>query len=105
MELLATQDIDEISMDHDLGAKLTGFSSLDMYLRGESKEEDGTELAKWMCEREFLPETIWIHSHNPDGADRMRKIFRDHGKTAIIMPFSALNYEGYMEMLEALDNG
>lgn len=67
--LLATGDVVEASLDHDLGM------------------ENGLVLVKWMCEAGYVPEKVTIHSWNPSGARRMAAVLEDHGHRCVVEPF------------------
>lgn len=55
---------DVMSLDHDLG---------------EGSAGDGTYVADWLVRNmEKMPKRIFIHSSNPVGAERMRKILQPH---------------------------
>lgn len=88
MGYLSSGEVEEISMDHDLGATPKGDDS-DIYLKGESKDECGLDLAKWMCAKGHIPSTINIHSWNPDGAEEMLRCFADHKHEARVVPYVA----------------
>lgn len=79
------EEIDECSLDHDLG-----FENIDprldnaIYLRGSSPDGSGADLARWMVENECVPPVVTVHSMNPDGARRMAHIFADAGHAVTI---------------------
>jgi len=87
-EFLASAIVDEISLDHDLGAIPTG--EMDptevMYLRGTG-EETGLHLVEWMIANGKVPPIVRIHSWNPQGAKRMADALADAGYAAIVAPF------------------
>lgn len=99
--ILNNYDIDEISLDHDMGLghlpvpqKPDEFKSweeyqeyLDLCLTAGSDADDGTELAKWMVSRHKVPEKITIHSWNPYGAKRMSEIFADYGRICVVREY------------------
>jgi len=84
-DLFKQYRVEEISMDHDLGARPED----GMLARGQS-EDNGAVLAKWMVENlSQLPEKITIHSWNPGGAARMADILADAGASVLISPYSS----------------
>lgn len=92
-EYLLTGEVTEISMDHDLGYHDVVLPDNPdelaevMFLKGQS-EQNGEELAVWMCQEEIFPSKITIHSWNPDGARRMAQWFMSAGVQRIyISPF------------------
>jgi hypothetical protein len=54
-KILLEGDVDEISLDHDLG-------------RGES---DAHVLVTWMIDKDLVPHRVTLHSWNPVGVMRM----------------------------------
>jgi hypothetical protein len=87
-EKLLHFNVVEISMDHDMGGhNLDPEHPEAIYYAGEAGE-DGTEMVKWMCEKEIFPAKITIHSWNPDGAKRMQALFMDHGIIADYVPYA-----------------
>jgi len=66
IDLLITNDVAEISLDHDLG-----------------EEENGTgyDVITWLeeavYERNFKPPVIHIHTANPVGRDKMEAVVRN----------------------------
>jgi hypothetical protein len=80
--LYLSKDVyEEISMDHDMGAKPG-----EIWAAG-SNEDNGTVLAQWMVETGNVPLKITIHSWNPISAKRMAGIFNDAGYDVILDPF------------------
>ncbi len=54
VSLLKNNDVDTISLDHDLGTKKTGY-----------------DICLWLVENEVYPKYILIHSANPVGQKNM----------------------------------
>lgn len=85
MAMLATGDVDECSLDHDMGAcdvcTRAGVDVGDMttpettYMHWCPHVLDGTKLVRWMVETGYWSKCCpTVHSANPVGADRMRKL-------------------------------
>jgi hypothetical protein len=94
---LRTGYVEEISMDHDLGAQglppvVTDQMTPEefreyMTIRGTG-EETGLGLAQWMALQGCIPEKITIHSWNPTGAARMAAVlYEASGTMPLIEPF------------------
>ena len=67
IKLLQTRIYDAVFLDHDLG----GHS----YVESGGAEPTGYDVAKWLSEHpEHKPKSIYIHSMNPVGADKMHKL-------------------------------
>lgn len=101
MHYLATGEVAEISLDHDLG-----YHDVDvpekpvdgdvmrwaddvidvLTLRGQS-EETGLDLVKWMCREGLVPERVSIHSWNPPGARAMAEYLSEHGYDCSVAPY------------------
>jgi hypothetical protein len=81
--ILAHGNVEDISMDHDLGAKPE-----DGLLAKGNAEETGLDLVKWMIEHKLVPSRVNIHSWNFVGAKRMWYTLHDAGYEATIRPFS-----------------
>ena len=91
MELLAKHDVEEISLDHDLGLHTFTEEQIRdqpdlMFGRGQA-EETGYDLVRWMCDTGNVPRYITVHSWNPDGARRMADHLRDAGHECQVRPF------------------
>lgn len=114
--LLKGGNVEEISLDHDLGydgpppgpcgeclgsgldfsfdepqpcgpCDGDGFIGGDiLYVAGDD-DDDGLELVRWMVEEDYLPEKITIHSWNPDGAKDMAATLRDAGVIPLVREF------------------
>lgn len=84
MAILKTGEVTEISMDHDLG----GDPRNGIFVAGNSQDGSGLDLVQWMVETINVPETITIHSWNPDGARRMARVFNDAGYSVTVAPYS-----------------
>lgn len=88
MEVLAEYEVDEISLDHDLGAVPTGDMDPRRYMTSRgSAEETGVDLARWMVEFDRVPPRITIHSWNPPGAERIAAVLTAAGHPCLIKPF------------------
>lgn len=91
-ELLQRQPYDIASLDHDLGLHFhdPDMPDADMQVLGcDWPQDDGEQLAKWLHRNpQFTPKLIRIHSFNPVGARRMKRILdADPQVTTIIRPF------------------
>jgi hypothetical protein len=101
-KLLQTGEVEEISMDHDLGDAGLDEKTIDaltleefrryLMIRGTSSET-GVELARWMVLNQIIPDKIIIHSWNPDGARKMAAILEEAGGTCVVTPFSIDLYD------------
>jgi hypothetical protein len=69
--LLLNHEVEEASLDHDLGLHGHDPDVLDADLYAAPQTEDGYELVAWMIENGKVPPRIRIHSWNPPGAKRM----------------------------------
>lgn len=90
---LLTNDVDEISMDHDLGYHNVELSDdieerLDQLALAGHSLETGFDLVEWMCETGHVPAKITIHSWNPDGADRMAARFNHFGYDCTVRAYA-----------------
>jgi hypothetical protein len=64
IELMASGEVAEASLDHDLG----------------DGEQEGYKLVLWMAENDMWPrEAISVHSANPPGAKRMCGVIERYG--------------------------
>ncbi|WP_252229970.1 cyclic-phosphate processing receiver domain-containing protein [Clostridium sp. ZBS15] len=59
IELLRSNTIDTLSLDHDLGLNENGI------------EKNGYDIVKYMCEHGISPRQIYIHTDNVVGRDNM----------------------------------
>ena len=91
MELLAKHEVEEISLDHDLG--LHTFTEQDIrdhpdlvFGRGQA-DETGYDLVRWMCDTGNVPRRVTVHSWNPDGARRMADLLNDAGHECKVSPY------------------
>lgn len=93
---LRTGQVEEISMDHDLGLdhieippaeelSLADYRSY-LSLRGEGVHT-GLELARWMVANKLVPSKVTIHSWRPRGAEAMRVVFENAGFACNVTPF------------------
>lgn len=88
IELLLHNDVEEISLDHDLGLHQHDPYAPDADLQaGWDTENDGYVLVKWMVLNDHVPPLVTIHSWNPVGARRMADLLRDYGHAPIVKPF------------------
>src|ERR1039458_5643495 len=74
--------IEEISLDHDLGAEVPFHNQHDTpneNLRGSSPDGSGYDLVRWMVTHRLVPSIVRIHSWNPVGAERMANALREAG--------------------------
>ncbi len=75
IRMLALLRVDEISLDHDIAY----FDERGSW-SGKNSAENFTSVA-WFIR--FLPEgsrphTVWLHTSNPDGANTLQNILKDH---------------------------
>ena len=85
-KILATGNVTEISLDHDLGlehldpdiAARDEASGYAHYVRGFS-EDNGMRLVEWMVENKLVPKHVVIHSWNLAGARSMYLHLNMHG--------------------------
>jgi len=75
IRLLATIYVDVVSLDHDISQTITG----DMPF--ESFEAVARYIA--IMPKEFRPQTVYIHTANPEGADIMISILKPHVEDVI----------------------
>lgn len=88
--LLDAMQVDECSLDHDMGGHdLDSFDPNTKFVAGQA-EDNGWELVKWMLEdpKQRIPRKVTVHSWNHDGAKRMAKALADH-TWVIIKPYDA----------------
>jgi hypothetical protein len=89
-DLMLHHEIDELSLDHDLGACrdciLADKHIGDMqtpestFMNWCPHHEDGTKLVEWMIEHRVWPRTKpVVHSANPVGRARMEAMIEEHG--------------------------
>ena len=90
-EILLSNEVTEISMDHDLGMhhyteqQITENPEL-IFGMGRGPHT-GLDLVEWMVETGNVPSVITIHSWNPWGAKEMAETFNDHGHNCTVQPF------------------
>lgn len=70
------EDVTECSLDHDLGF--------------HEGADNGQELVEWMVKHDLVPETVTIHSWNPDGARYMAAMLNDYGRSVTVRPFKTM---------------
>lgn len=98
MDYLRTGEVEEASLDHDLG-----FHDVEipddpdalmevLVLKGRSAET-GLHLVRWMIDNECVPPRVTIHSWNPDGARYMAAALNRYAPEClvIISPFQAVS--------------
>lgn len=73
IEALQTGQVEEISLDHDLGP----MASIGQPAPGE---KTGKDVVLFMQQHNIWPAKIFIHSVNPDGRKRMAGILEEEGK-------------------------
>lgn len=91
-EIIATGNVVEISLDHDLGLDYFTEEQIDadpelLFGKGQS-EQTGYDLVVWMIDNECVPPMVTIHSWNPAGAERMRWQLRNFGHHVLVSPYS-----------------
>jgi hypothetical protein len=87
-ELLEALDVQEVSLDHDLGGHdVDPDSPGALYVKGTSPSGSGLDLVRWMCETGHVPPLVTIHSWNESGAHRMMLTFAQHGWACVIEPY------------------
>lgn len=88
---LRTRDIEECSLDHDMGLHDWDPDEQDADLRvayDAANQPDGVELVEAMIAAGLVPEKVRIHSFNYDGAKRMQAKLEDAGFTGVeVRPF------------------
>lgn len=89
--LLWTYNVEEISLDHDLGLdyiteKQIAANPEVIFVKG-SAEETGFHLVHWMIENRLVPEKITIHSWNIDRAKEMAETLNDAGYDVTVAPY------------------
>lgn len=86
--LLEANEVDEISLDHDLGLDFLEPDAENVTLRGGSPEGTGYDLVLWMVENDKVPASVRVHSWSPSGALRMAAALRDAGHYGVeIRPY------------------
>lgn len=90
-EILKTNNVIEISMDHDLGLDHFSEEEIDtnpelLFGMGQS-EQTGYHLVVWMIDNCFVPPRITIHSWNPAGAKEMAARFNRFGYNVAVSPY------------------
>lgn len=94
-EAVLNNEIEEMSLDHDLGAEFLGnYEELTteelrelMFVRGIG-ETTGYDFVNFLCITGFPPVPVTIHSWNPEGAMNMYRRFEEYGwKLVQIVPY------------------
>jgi hypothetical protein len=94
-ELLATGEVVECSLDHDMGLHdievpdpaIDPDAFLDAVCKAGVAEETGYDLVCWMIENEHVPYRVTIHSWNPGGAANMASRLNYYGYDCYITPY------------------
>jgi hypothetical protein len=75
VRLLDTQDVEEVSLDHDIACYLFAGQS-------HTSEETFEAVARFIANmpEERRPKIVWIHTANPLAGDRMTEILKDKVK-------------------------
>lgn len=86
--ILEAADVDECSLDHDLGGHALDPSDPNTKFVAGEDEDNGWELVKWMLEepKQRIPRKVTIHSWNSAGARRMAEALAEH-TWVIIKPY------------------
>lgn len=82
--LLLTDDVEEISLDHDLGA-----DDGDIFVAGHSPDGTGYDLVRWMIDNDAVPPKVTVHSLSYHGRWRMANALADAGHAVTVRPFTA----------------
>lgn len=96
-ELLLNNEVEEISMDHDLGLHVLDVPEgdaddywdkvIEIANTVTDGEETGLDLVEWMILNKKVPPKVTIHSWNEAGAKRMALRLVDHDYECWIAPF------------------
>lgn len=90
MALLTYENVEEISLDHDLGLDHIDPNEDEeaIFFAGPSDNGTGLDLVKWMVEDpKRVPAKVTIHSWNPAGASAMAELLNDHGHNVKVAAF------------------
>jgi len=71
--LLSTETVEEISLDHDLGACRACRAKFFQGLNDCQHVQSGYDLVLWMKATGYLPPIVQIHTMNPAGRRRMEQ--------------------------------
>lgn len=85
--LFLSHEIEAISLDHDLGLQDEDPDAPAAELGRGTSLHTGYDLVEWMIATHHLPESITIHSWNPDGAKRMAAALQDAGCHPVVKPY------------------
>jgi len=93
IRILYSTQVDVISLDHDIAYAYTG----DSEGYGTVPNEDFSTVARFLVllypgDR---PDTIYIHTANPDGAKKIQAILKEGGMNSAIIDVSQLYMEAY----------
>ena len=86
-ELLASGEVVEASLDHDLGLHDEDPDELGAHRRVGHDIGAGYALVEWMCETGYIPARVSIHSWNSSGAERMAVALRGAGCQPSVRPY------------------
>ncbi len=75
--IIRSEDVEECSLDHDLGATPETIAAYWLNARGDG-HETGLDFAKWLVAEERVPGKVTIHSWNPIGAREMGGVLIDY---------------------------
>lgn len=92
------REVEEISLDHDLGAIVPeGMDPDEALLLKGSAEETGYKLVVWMIEHNFVPPSVTIHSWNGVGARRMVEALCGEDHEVTWVPFDKKRYDEWYD--------
>ncbi len=75
IDLLATGEVEEISLDHDLALEHMPFMDT---APADYKEQTGYSVVCWMEKHNVWPAHVYVHSMNPVGRARMLAAINRH---------------------------
>lgn len=85
--ILSDRNVQECSLDHDLGAEGQGILAA-----GRSPNGSGYDLVLWMIESDLVPAKVTIHSWNGVGARRMAQALNAAGHNVMLAPYEVKEY-------------
>ena len=85
--ILQDRNVEECSLDHDLGAE-----GGDIFAAGPSLNGSGYDLVRWMIENNLVPAKVTIHSWNGVGARRMAQTLNSAGHNVTLAPYDMNQY-------------
>jgi len=81
---------DLLCLDHDLGdydpEVATRSPAATGYAGGRGGFLDGVDFCHFLRNRNTAPTDVWVHSWNPEGANRMVGLLRDDGHRVTVQP-------------------